>query len=214
MCWSFEVSLFTFIVGSIFNYMVFRLPQSKTNIKVLCVLWEYILCVQLSEALAWKTQSSKSASTNIFSGKLTMFLITTQPIVLGGLLLMFCGGDVPSFNRMLSIMIMGVYILWLVYNITHNFTAKSLTPSRECSHLDLYWWKTFTGNAIPYLITLFLIMILLIRPLNLMWFQLSFISITLVISYLFYGCSIGSMWCFLSAFAPVLLYFYVQKYPV
>jgi len=162
--------------------------------------------MQLFEGMAWRSLSASSmpdgcSPSNSNAAYAAMVANVTQPILLG--LALVAVAEVPAKFKVIAMGIVFAYICWLVYAVSKLRKQQCLKPTKDCEHLDLVWWKSFPGGALPYLITLFSVMFLLLRPFNLMIFTSAFIAITLGLSAMFYSCGTGSMWCWFAAFAPL-----------
>ena len=55
MCWSEEVLWISFILGTILNVSLIYYFK-EPDIRIVLLLWEWILLIQLFEALAWRSQ--------------------------------------------------------------------------------------------------------------------------------------------------------------
>lgn len=175
--------------------------------------------MQLFEALAWRTQKNKNSRLHFWATQGALISNVMQPIVVGLLCLALINGS-STTNKVLAITLMAAYIGWLIYAVNNTENFKTLTPLEGCDHLNLGWWKSFGDTikplhgALPYMICLFGVMFLLLRPLDLMYVSAFVIATTLLISYYLYNCGTGSMWCWLVASAPVIIgaYFYNTRY--
>jgi hypothetical protein len=215
MCWDERTSWTTFVLGTVFNVFnifYFRDPV----ITVISILWEWVLMMQFFEAKAWGSQPSGKGpcsvqNKNAAAGALVANV--TQPIILALGLIAFT--PVPVENKILAMTVTFAYICWLTYALNKSQPHECLKPSESCSHLDLVWWKNFPGGALPYMVTLVMVILLLLRPMDLAWFELTFILATLAVSSVFYSCGAGSMWCWFAAFAPLATgaYWYYTRGP-
>lgn len=207
MCWSETVSWITFGLGTLFNIIVawyFKEPI----ITILCVFWEWIILIQLFEAIAWRNQPTDLNSipaANQFAAIAVMIDTITQPIILA--LGLICFTEIPQVNKVLAMAVIFIYICWVIYAVNSGPKVTHLTLGQECTHLDYAWWRLYPLSGIPYLIALFLIIFLLLRPLDLAFFIAIYLAITLVISIYFY-CGSSSMWCWFAVMAPVAMGLY------
>lgn len=214
MCWDEKTSWTTLLIGTafnLFNIFYFREPI----IIVISLLWQWVLMMQLFEALAWRDYKSSQGCKNSLPAQGALIANLTQPIILALSLIIIT--PVSLTNKVLAGMAVFGYICWVLYglNQTENFTC--LKPADGCDHLDLVWWKKLPGGAVPYLITLFAVIYLLMRPVDLAAFEAAYIFGTLIISSIFYSCGTGSMWCWFAAFAPVatgMYWYYTRGAPV
>lgn len=204
MCWSEEVSWATLILGSLFN--IFNIYYFRdTTVILVSIAIQWLLLMQLFEALAWRDQNC--GSLNKFATNGALIANITQPLFVCMLFIIF--SPVPQSYKLLALFIAFGYMCYALYilNITNEYTC--LRPSKTCSHLDLYWWKNMNGFI--YCVTLFSIMLLLIRPFNLAVMLSGYIALTLLLSLMFYSCAAGSIWCWFTSVAPIFFAIYYSS---
>jgi hypothetical protein len=201
MCWNEKVSWTTFIFGSIINIFNILYFKTKTIIQISIVI-QWLLLMQLFEALAWRDQNCGLLNKTATKGALIANL--TQPLLV---YLVFVNNSNNSNNKILATSIITLYIIYILYKLkTTKTNYNCLTTSEKCKHLDLSWWSDINGFI--YCIALFSMILLLIKPFNLAIIIALYIAIALIASIMFYGCSVGSIWCWFVSFAPLLITFY------
>lgn len=210
MCWNEQVSWGTFIVGTIFNILI-AWYFDESIITLLCALFQWVIMMQFFEAIAWRNQPSKQGANpclNKFAAVGGLIFNLTQPIILALGLILFT--TVSMVNKVIAMCIVFLYICWIILALNSTKEFDHLTPSEGCRHLDLYWWHSVPYGAIPYIITLFSVILLLIQPVDLAWFEAVYIALTLILSAWLYSCGTGSVWCFFAVGAPIFtgLYWY------
>lgn len=198
---------------SLFNIFYFKEPV----ITVISLLWIWVILMQLSESLAWKSQPENLNEDPNIKNKISAYSALifnlTQPIILAfGLLLIT---NVSMQFKVLGVSIAMLYICWVIYSLNISPEFNKLTPSSSsCKHLDLYWWSQLPLSSIIYVFAMFSIILLLLRPFSLAVFEVGYIALALLISSTIYTCGAGSMWCWLVAFAPlatgIYWYFYTK----
>jgi len=199
MCWNEPVSWITFVLGTLFNvYMAWHF-RTKT-IYAFAVVIQWVLLMQLFEALAWRDQNC--GKLNKFATQGAMLANITQPLIVF-LAFIIIGSNSTSVKLTAGTIAFAYtcYLLWVLGNHTGNFTC--ITPSTACSHLDLNWWKVI--NPLIYCIALFSLMLLLIRPMGLAYAATAYVAVTLALSMMFYSCGAGSMWCWFATASPLLI---------
>jgi hypothetical protein len=207
MCFDIHTSLTTFTIGTAANiFNVYKFSKTNPEIIPMSLAWQWTLMMQIFEAMAWNSQDSPDA--NQTSAGLAMMANVTQPIFVL-MVLLATMKDIPVTYKQVSLLITFVYVCWLTFQINKIDTIKDLKPKEDCGHLDLNWWRKFDGKYIPYLITLFTVMILLLRPLGFMTLNVIYIAATLLLSRFVYTCGSGSMWCWFATFAPIVLGIYL-----
>lgn len=205
MCWSEEVSLLTFTIGTLVNILVAYAIPDPTIIAI-TFIWEIVLLVQLYEAIGW--HSIKEGNSSNGAANVLAIAVMLQPIIVAFALLAV--SDAGMNSKYLAALIAFLYAGWCLYVLLHT---EKFQMKENCSHVDYYWWDSFPGHSFPYLIALFALLLLLIRPIDLAIFVSLFLAITLGLSAIFYRQNIGSIWCWFGAFgmAFVALYWYTRE---
>ena len=215
MCWDKETSIITFVLGTVIN--IFNIFYFKeTVITVLSLVWQWVLLMQLFEAFAWDSQpgpGEKCSKTNRIAANGALIANVVQPIIVALAIIAFT--PVSIYNKVIAMVVIIGYICWLLYGMNQNSPFGCLTPAEGCRNLDYNWWRMFPGNALPYVFTIAIVILLLYRPIDLAWFTLFLIMGSLLLSSTFYSCGIGSTWCWFAAFIPLAtgVYWYVTRGP-
>ena len=205
MCWNEPVSWTTLGIGTAVNaFNVVKYNDPLLNRITLLIQW--LLLMQLFEALAWRDQ--ECGKLNEFATNGALIANFTQPIVVF-LAFMINNNDVSDYNKSVACFIILMYISYIMYSQNNSPNYSCINPTETCSHLELIWWRKTNGGV--YVFTLFALFALLIRPIKVALFVGGYIAIALVVSMLFYSCSVGSMWCWFVAFAPILLSIFWKK---
>jgi len=200
MCWDEKTSWVTFIIGTSFN--IFNIYYFKnTTITIISMIWQWVLLMQLFDAMAWRSMANGDKKTNRIAANGAMIVNITQPIMVAFLLLLIT--PVQTLNKAIVLVCVFIYICWLLYSLNSNEEFNTLQPSERCENLDYVWWRKFPGKATLYMITLLASVFLLLKPTSLALFESGYIVITLAISALFYSCGTASVWCWFAAFAPI-----------
>ena len=200
MCWNANSSIASFIIGTIINISVmlyFRNPV----IYSICILWQWVLMMQLSEYFIWKDIDNKS--TNGLGTKMALIFNITQPLV-GFLCLILTSPATIAFKIVASVVIL-FYISYMLMNFNKQQEYKSLNPSGTCKHMNLKWWHDIKNSGLIYCVTLISIILLILRPFKLSVFFSIFLIITFIISFIFYSCGGASMWCWFVVPFPIFL---------
>jgi hypothetical protein len=204
MCWSFKVSLFTFLIA-IFaaSYLWFR---NKTNDRFFSVYIFVVGLMQGVEALGWYSIDTDNKDMNKISGGLTEFVIYFQIISLHFYLYLISKN---SIYLCISLLAIGLWIYQVqqkkIYYVDVNCKNKN-----EACHMTWSWLSNNFG------IIRLIYLILLTYPL---FYFINDIrsKIILIFSFLTYLYSIysysqtntwGSFWCWtVNLSFPFLLYF-------
>jgi len=202
MCIDEKHSLIAFVIGTFFNLVNILVFKNRT-ILIISVLWQWVLLMQIFEAMAWRNQPSNGVcnKTNKFSTNAAMIANLTQPIILALMMVIFT--PVSEKLKLTSMAVIFAYICWIVYSLNNIPNQTCLHPRKGCNNLNLSWWEKVPGGASVYMVAMVLIVLLLVRPMKFALLELAYILISLAISMKFYSCGTGSMWCYLVAFAPI-----------
>lgn len=209
MCWNEPVSWITFALGTIFN--IFNICYFKDKyLTTVSILIQWLLLMQLFEAILWRNQKECN-KTNKFATNGAMIANLTQPIIL--CLIFLAITDVNIYYKSAAVTICMIYICYILYSLNQKggYNCILVKEDKSCSHINLFWWKNINGFV--YVITLFALILLLIRPMKFALVVGGYILFSLIFSMLFYSCSVGSLWCWFVSFAPIVfgLYYYFTK---
>lgn len=199
MCWNEPVSWTTFIIGTILNLIVIFYIR-KPVAYALAFICEWVLLMQFFEALIWRSKGKKNGL-NKFGTNGAMISNLLQPLIIFMILIWI--SNVNSCFKIMSIILTISYVFYIIYRLNQidNINYVNLD---NCTHINYTWWKQI--STIPYIILVLSLVLLLLRPITLSLIQCGFILLALFIAWLgFSSESIGSIWCWLVAIAPVLV---------
>ena len=199
MCWNEPVSWATLIIGTLLNiFNIYYFRDKQVTAISLAIQW--VLLMQFFEALAWRDQ--ECGNLNRFATKGALIANVTQPIV-ACLLLIFVSPASNSCKAAAAILTL-LYTAYIIYELRGGIGKYNcLRPATACHHLDLAWWKDI--SALPYMIALFGVIILLVRPFSLALMLGGYVALALLLSVHFYHCGAGSIWCWFVAALPLVL---------
>ena len=209
MCWNANASLTSFILGTLINISV-MLYFKNTIVAVICIVWQWVLMMQISEYFIWKGQDHKEHKSATLGTRWSLIFNITQPLVVF-LCFILTNKVKMSFKIIASIVIL-FYVSFMLINLNRQKEYKSLKPSSNCKHMSLQWWSDIKYGGIIYCITLITILLLLLRPLSISIFMASYLIITLLISSIFYSCGQASMWCWLVIPFPIILGIFYKQF--
>lgn len=201
MCWNAKASLTSFIIGTLINISVI-LYFKNTIVCLICILWQWVLMMQISEYFIWKGQDNKESKSVTLGTRASLIFNITQPLVVF-LCLILISKVKMSFKIIASIVIL-FYVIFMLINLNIQKEYKSLKPSSNCKHMSLKWWSDIKNSGLIYCITLITIILLLLRPFRISIFMSFYLLITLIISSIFYSCGQASMWCWLVVPFPII----------
>ena len=213
MCWNAETSIITLVIGTILN--VWNITYYKhPTITAISILWQYVLLMQLFEAVAWMNQPGNGKTcnnANKYAAKGAYLANVTQPIVFAVIMFAMQGhkgndeSHLDQTTKIIAACVLMGYTLWLLYATNKAPEVDCLKPETECGNLTFTWWQHFEGNAMVYMVALISLILLMVKPFKFAAMQLSYIVATFLISAYFYSCGVGSVWCWFAAFAPLLV---------
>jgi hypothetical protein len=210
MCWNERISWTTFIIGTVFS--IIGISQSTTTIKIwLHLFFQLVIFVQFGEALVWRDIDLNKNQTCGNVGKIgsiiTFFSVWIQPIL--GLYILYLLGISESIQKV-YFMLLIVYIIFSIESIKNIF-KKCYIPicNEDCKYKNL----EFTGwNYSPLMGYMYMITINIL--LYFMYGRYPYVSVyvfvTMILSALFYKNTFGSIWCWFSAFTPLIAMFYTK----
>lgn len=206
MCFSEEASLSSLLVGLFSSFAVFTLPKPED--KVLGLFFAFVSLMQGIDYLLWRHPVCDSY--NLTISRAGMWLNHHQPIVLAALILFYF--PMTHYKSVITTLI-GIYIAMI---IPYGLLFYTLPKEKQCTHTGCnnrhiaYSWFPLPGSYVVYIYFL-----ILFFTLPLLGFTDKTIAkaavlgggLTWLTTGLFYEQKhFSSVWCFYSAFLP-LLYF-------
>lgn len=227
MCINAEVSIATFIIASIVNIIIFTSTTNR-NYLMLSGIYQFIILIQLFEFLAWKDQ--KCGKLNEFATKSIFVATTLQPVVVASIILVLSQVKSLLYRSIVTLTII-IYTGKTFHDLYYGQSTKEKTcnqcnksnqidqvdpitclkPTKTCKHLQFSWWKNINS---PYLLPLFLSILLLVNTFNFAMIHIIYISITGLLGRLIYSCNGlagASSWCLLATGGPILNYILMKK---
>lgn len=190
MCWNFQVSMITWLIGLFTAVYLFRRGNKHDITFGLFILT--FSSVQLCEALMWLDQDC--GTLNKISGIMAYFILWSHVLAIGiGLYL--------EFHVIIPI-ITGIVLLLIAIILIIN-TSWGCNKKSENGHLK--WAFNSDFYSIVFVICV-LFAIIYIKPVKKSVFICSIFIITYIVSYLYDKKSINTLWCWISAlFCGLLL---------
>ena len=79
MCWNANASLTSFILGTFINISV-MLYFKNTIVAVICIVWQWVLMMQISEYFIWKGQDNKQYKSASLGTRASLIFNITQQL--------------------------------------------------------------------------------------------------------------------------------------
>ena len=200
MCFSYESSIISLLVGTISSIFVFLLGGYFD--KIVGSWFLYVSLMQGIDAILWKHQTCDNFHKNVtLIGSL---LNSSQPFFLVSLFYIFSKdfNMLPSFITILLYGLYGIFINDFFKNHPDNYYCTSPRPGDP----HLVWnWTVGEKRILNWLVYLLTLILLAKFGLNEKRGNLfgGSILLGLVLSYFMYPReSIGSLWCFFTALTP------------
>lgn len=227
MCINENVSWVTLAVGTLFNLgvciLLWRTVREWPLAVTIAAWWQFGLMMQLPEAMVWRTGGDGAWERVAFS------LNVTQPhaAVAGGMVVWWLTRGADStwgwgeamqrrlFRRFPRVLALLGTLRWgipaaalMLYSLLVAVELPGCAfgmVKLDCPHLSLAWWEGCLAGAplAMYLAVSALSFTLL--PLGWGGVNLAIWGATLAVSEEVYECSKGSMWCWMVAFANVVV---------
>lgn len=205
MCFSPEVSLATFSIGIIFSILSWSL--GKAYDKIVGGFLGFVSLMQGIEFLLWNHQ--KCDSTNKELSVTGMWLNHLQPIVLGALILWL---SPRTEHKGWIWLVMGLYLLMIIpYSLQfqNKMDLQCTTKHEGDPHLIWNWNYMPTATFVYDMFLLAFISIALLgmpgKGGGVVFALVAYFTYTT--SKFLYPRDYGSMWCFYTAFIPMIYYF-------
>tara|TARA_Y100000991_G_scaffold215051_1_gene204320 strand:+ start:115 stop:726 length:612 start_codon:yes stop_codon:yes gene_type:complete len=197
MCYNYEVSITTFIIGTLatlYNISVFGANPVYLSISI---FWMGAIIMQLWEALLWKDYNC------VLFSKLAKYTNLLQPLL--GLWLLL----IPNYISKNKINVSIVYVVIIIYFLTVlPLFLKNYNCIKNKDGIALKWW-TYT-TAVAYVVTILILMKILL-PDKLFEYQAIFFIGGLIFANLITKKKspgrVGSIWCWIAAAAPFYNYY-------
>lgn len=214
MCFNSNVSLFTFVVGTIFSILLINYGNNKYAIenKITGIFLIFISAIQFMDFLFWIDFKNK-IGINKITTILGPILNVCQPTILYLIKYYYLRPDVSSMQNInLPIAVLNLlYFIFFTKNYSKFLTNEKLITGTENGHLKWPWIKY--SNSTFYLILFALNIFYLFNfKYALVFFVITYFFLFISVKYFYYNA--GELWCFFGSFIPLIMYFlsfYIDK---
>jgi hypothetical protein len=207
MCFNETVSWAAFFIGSIFNILLVTLAikYQSLHLIALSIALQFVIIIQFFEAMVWRGNEK-------FGTYGVLLFTILQPLIFGLLLLY---PENAQWKKLLIGVLVVFYMAYIVLSLNERSgydQLKRKTCTDGNNHLVYNFWNEFPMRSVPYLITLFLILLLLLpSPIN--YIASLIFVVTLATSFLVYPCAPASIWCLFAVSTPIILSIMVYIWP-
>lgn len=212
MCYSFKTSIISYSLGMLSAFFALATKQY-----ILGTLILFYCQMQLSEAMIWKGIDERNISLNKTGTKYGRYLLPSHifAVGLGYLIAMkLVQKQVIKPVHFLPMLIGVIFYLVIIFGPYQSEKYSSLTYPADQSCMDrscqnngnrLRWPYPHSWYLYAFLLCI-MFAIIFIKPLGSKIFIGSMFVVSLIVSWLIYPRSVGSVWCFGAAvLAPVMV---------
>ena len=204
MCFNYQVSLLTFLIGTISSFILIKNGNPKYNAEniIFGIFLIFISSIQFMDFLFWIDLHNKIGINHIIT-IIGPLINIGQPLILYIIKLIYFKPQLLSVNS-IPILILNLLYLFYIIRLFINFISnEKLVTSTKHNHLSWPWIK--------YSTPLFYLLLLPINIFYLTNFNYSLIIyfityLFLYLSYKFFSYNISELWCFFGAFIPIIMY--------
>lgn len=211
MCFSFKTSIISYSIGIISSIFAFSTKQY-----VLGTLILFFCQIQLSEAIIWKGIDNNDIELNKRGTLFGKYALPSHNIGIGiGILLsvILVSKSIPKFKDYIPL-ILGImfyiFVIIVKYKGKYRDTTfpREMCPDKSCQNNNnrLRWPFPYSWYIWSFILSLIL-MAIYVKPLGSKIFISGMFILSLIITYLLFPKSVGTMWCFTCAIISIILVF-------
>lgn len=223
MCYNVQSSILSYLLGisgSIGLYNIKLVPESLffgwiSQLQLVdYILWENQPCAITESKKICKSEEIKSCNKiNKQTTTAGMVLNNLEPVILFMSIIIFSKKKLPIWVISLVFLFIIVMIIYTIDTIKKKDTVeKECTYVTEESNPHLFWQWNYNEPYNGFIYTFFVILFVILAYYG--FSNIYFSSIMILLSYIVSAIiykdkkSIGTMWCYISAFFPWILYGY------
>lgn len=204
MCYTLSVSRNSFLLNIASCLLLYTYSARYPDGKILSLFFAYVGLMQLFDWIFWENQEKNNV--NFIFTKIAMIVNHTQPLLLGGLILLF-KGKIQDLGLLLLVM---YTILSLIYTVSSFNDIDYTLVKLEDGKKSLYWqWNFKYNNGYVYALFVLVLGILayqnLNSPMNVLFTIVNFITFYLAHDK---NTSIGRIWCNYASLVPVVFFLF------
>ena len=197
MCYNKDVSIISYLIGISSCFLLY-----KRNYKIEALFYGFVIQMQLIEFLLWSNNTCNVINKTIT--KIGIFINHLQPFVLYYLITLYNANVLPSYVHQFVIVYAFINILYFMYNYKLLYACTVGIPNKK----ELQWSIQYGTSNVMYFLFVFMLAILCIKGLKKHnYLNAILLVVTFTISYYKYFDSkgVGTVWCVLAAYIPLLL---------
>lgn len=196
MCFNKEVSIISYVIGMSSCYLLYA-----RDYKIEALFYAYVIQMQLIEFLLWSNNSCGIVNKSIT--KVGILLNHLQPFILYVLILKYNKKAPPYIHHLIII-----YLITTLLYLSNNYQLVNKCTVGIPNKKELQWSIQYSKSKKFYYLFVFMITILFISCLEKhKYINALLIVISYIISYYKYFDSkgVGTVWCVIAAYIPLLL---------
>lgn len=209
MCFNWQVSLLTFVIGCVLSIILAKYgnPKYKFENHIGGIFFIFVALVQFMDFIFW-IDLDNAMGLNKLMTLIGPGLVIGQPIWVYIIKIMVSNLNVLDLSNFTNfngaILALNIcYFIYLFNNYIQFIKHGTLTTKPKHGHLSWAWKNYF--NYHYYLIVLTVNMFYLTNfNYSMIWFIISYLL--LFLSYKFFNYNVGELWCFFGAFEPGIIY--------
>lgn len=192
MCWSFDVSLGTFLFASLCSFYLYS--RNRPNDRLYALYIFVIGLMQGADALAWYSIENAIPSLNKFAAVLSRIFIALPVLVI-----------YLYLHKSITSLVFGImmYFVYTVYQIWNQYDSINISVKPNCKNECHLEWSWLTPNKyVPFFLYLFVYLTLLLYPLYIVKDRRTILMIAIPVLTLLYSLyrfsetnAWGSHWC-------------------
>ena len=207
MCFNYKVSIFTFLIGTIFSIILIKYGNKKYTLEntVTGIFLIFISLIQFMDFLLW-IDIDNTIGINKITTILGPILNVCQPLILYAIKYVYYKPDIytlTNYNFPIAILNFSYLVFFINMYIKFLSSSKLITQVKN-NHLDWPWLKY--SNSYFYLILL-LINIFYLFDFKYALTLFSVVYFFLFISVKYFSYNAGELWCFFGSFTPLIMYY-------
>lgn len=209
MCFNYQVSILTFLIGFIFSILLIKYGNKKYYIenKITGIFFIFIALIQFMDFLFWIDIKNKYGINKITT-ILGPILNICQPTILYLFKIFYYKPNILTIKNLPVAILNMLYFIYFIIIYIKFLKNEKLITSVEHNHLKWPWLKYF--NPFFYLV---LLAINIFYLFNIKYAVILFITVYLflIISALYFNYHIGELWCFFGAFSPLIIFYITSQ---
>ena len=206
MCFNYKVSLFTFLIGTIFSILLIKYGNVKYSLenKISGIFFVFISSIQFMDFLFWIDLKNK-LGINKITTILGPILNVCQPVILYLIKYFYYRPNIftlKHFNLPVALLNILYFINFIIIYITFLSNEKLITHTE---HGHLKWpWIQYSNPYFYFLLLAINIFYLFNFNYALLLFVITYLFLYISVNYFSYN--IGELWCFFGSFIPLIMF--------